>query len=150
VQDRPRNLQKNKNRPASSKEVGPLLQAPPALADHLSYDHAEGDNFPSYSQAGPSGASDISCEGGQSLSPPQVIVNHYPTSSRTTTSKESSLALMADWRLVTPGTWLRMITLLIEDRRHGTELAEVHVPHNGAGEGYLWAFGFGQMQRVYV
>jgi hypothetical protein len=31
-----------------------------------------------------------------------------------------------------------MITLLIEDRRHGTELAEVHVPLKGAGEGYLW------------
>jgi hypothetical protein len=138
VQDCPQNLRKNKNRAASLKEVGPLLQAPPAPAGHLSYHHAEGDNFPSYSQAGPSGVSDIAREGGQSLSPPQVIVNHYPTSSRTATSKESSLALMADWRLVTPGTWLRMITSLIEDRRHGTELAEVHVPLKGAGEGYLW------------
>ena len=33
-----------------------------------------------------------------------------------------------------------MITLLIEHRRHGTdELAEVHVPLDAAGEGYLWA-----------
>jgi hypothetical protein len=33
-----------------------------------------------------------------------------------------------------------MITLLIEDRRHGTdELAEVHVPLKTVGEGYLWA-----------
>ncbi|KAF8492351.1 hypothetical protein F5888DRAFT_1619132 [Russula emetica] len=33
-----------------------------------------------------------------------------------------------------------MITLLIEDRRHGTdELAEVHVPVKAAGEGRLWA-----------
>ncbi|KAH9952978.1 hypothetical protein BC827DRAFT_1081123, partial [Russula dissimulans] len=34
----------------------------------------------------------------------------------------------------------RMITLFIEDRRHGTdELAEVHVPLKTAGEGYFWA-----------
>ena len=47
---------------------------------------------------------------------------------------------MADSRSVTPGTKPRMITLLIEDRRHGTdELAEVHVPLKTAGEGYLWA-----------
>jgi hypothetical protein len=33
-----------------------------------------------------------------------------------------------------------MITLLIEDQRHGTnELAEVYVPLKAAGEGYLWA-----------
>ena len=33
-----------------------------------------------------------------------------------------------------------MVTLLIEDRRHGTdELAEVRVPLKTAGEGYLWA-----------
>jgi hypothetical protein len=36
-------------------------------ADHLSYDHAE-DYFPSYFEARPSDASDIACEGGQSLS----------------------------------------------------------------------------------
>jgi hypothetical protein len=47
---------------------------------------------------------------------------------------------MADSRSVTAGTKRRMITLLIEDRRHGTnELAEVHVPLKAAGEGYLWA-----------
>jgi hypothetical protein len=139
VQDRPRNVQK-KNRAASSKEVGPLPQAPPPTADHLGYDHAEGDYFPSYFEAGPSGASNIACEGGQSLSPPQATISHYPTSARTTTSEESSLALMADSRSVTPGTKPRLITLLIEDRRHGTdELAEVHVPLKAAGEGYLWA-----------
>jgi hypothetical protein len=56
------------------------------------------------------------------------------------TSKESSPALMADSRSVTPGTMPRMITLLIEDRRHGTdELAEVHVLLKAAGEGHLWA-----------
>jgi hypothetical protein len=33
VHDLPRNVQKNKNRAASSKEVGPLPQAPPAFAD---------------------------------------------------------------------------------------------------------------------
>jgi hypothetical protein len=132
MQDRPQKMQKNKNRAANSKEVGPLPQSPPAPADHLSYDHAEGDYFPSYSEAGPSGAS----EGEQCLSPPRAIVNHYPTSARTTTSKESSLALMADSRSVTPGTKPRMITLLIADRRHGTDdLAEVHVPLKAAGAG---------------
>jgi hypothetical protein len=56
---------------------------------------------------------------------------------------------MADSRSVTPGTKRRMITLLIEDRRHGTdELAEVHVPLKAAGEGYLWADAI--MQRMYV
>ena len=137
-------VQRNKSRAASSKEVGKLLPAQPApaprLADQLSYDHAEGDYLPSYFEAGPSGASDIVSEGGQSLSPPQDIVNHYPTSARIATSKESSLALMADSRSVTPGTKPRMVTLLIEDRRHGTdELAEVRVPLKAAGEGYLWA-----------
>jgi hypothetical protein len=39
--------QKNKNRGATSKEVGPLPYAPPAPADSLSFDHAEGDYFPS-------------------------------------------------------------------------------------------------------
>ncbi|KAN0105726.1 hypothetical protein V8E52_010738 [Russula decolorans] len=54
VQDRPRNVQKNKDRAASSKEMGPLPQIPPAPADHLSYNHAEGDDFLSYLEAGPS------------------------------------------------------------------------------------------------
>jgi hypothetical protein len=70
VQDRPRYVQKNKSREASSKEAGPLPQAPLAPVDHLSYDHAEGAYFPSYFGAGPSSASDIACEGGQSLSSP--------------------------------------------------------------------------------
>ncbi|KAN0105730.1 hypothetical protein V8E52_010742 [Russula decolorans] len=90
VQDRPRNVRKNKDRAASSKEMGPLPQTPPAPADHLSYNNAEGDNFLSYLEAGPS-------------------------------SKESSLTLMADSRSVMPGTEPHMITLLIEDRRHGTD-----------------------------
>ncbi|KAN0109310.1 hypothetical protein V8E52_009494 [Russula decolorans] len=43
---------------------------------------------------------------------------------------------MADSRSVTPGTKPRMITLLIADRRHGTDdLAEVHVPLKAAGAG---------------
>jgi hypothetical protein len=47
---------------------------------------------------------------------------------------------MADSRSVRAGTKRHMITLLIEDRRHGTdELAEVHVLLKAAGEGYLWA-----------
>ena len=53
-------VQKNKSRrTASSKEVGPVTQAPPAPADHLSHDRAEGDYFASYFEAG---LSDIACE----------------------------------------------------------------------------------------
>jgi hypothetical protein len=110
----PRTVQKNKNTVASpkSKEVGPLPQAPPTSADCLSYDHAVGDCFRSYFEPGPSGASDIACEGGQTLGSSRAIVNHYPTSARiTTTNKDSSLALMADSRSVMPGTKPRMITL---------------------------------------
>ena len=76
VQDHPRNVQRYKNRAASSEEVGPFPEASPAPADH-SYDHAESDCFSSFSfEAGPSGASDIACEGGQSPSSHQAIVNH--------------------------------------------------------------------------
>ena len=47
---------------------------------------------------------------------------------------------MADSRSVTPGTKPRVVTLLIKDRRPGTdELADVHVSLKTAGEGYLWA-----------
>ena len=134
VQDRPRNVQKNGNRNGGQS----LKESTPA--DHLGYDHAEGDYYPSYFEAGPSGASDIACEGGQSLSPSQTTVNHDPESTHIAASKESSLALKAESRSVTPGIKARMITLLIEDRRHGTdELAEVHVPLRTAGEGCLWA-----------
>jgi hypothetical protein len=145
AQDFPRNLQnknKNKNRAASSYEMDSLLQAPqPAAVDDggYGYDHAEGDYCPSYYEAEPSGASEIVREGGQSLSPPQAVVNHHPASAHIT-SKESSPAAMADSRSVTPSTKPRMVTLLIEDRRHGTdELAEVHVPLKTTSEGCLWA-----------
>ena len=138
MQDHPRNVQKHKNRAASSEEVGPLPEASLAPVDHR-YDHAEGDCFSSF-EAGPSGSSDIACEGGQSPSSPQAIVNHYPTSARTTTSKESPLALMTDSRSVTPGTKLCMMSLLIEDRRLGSnELTVVYIPLKDAGEGNLWA-----------
>ena len=100
--DHPRNVQKHKNRATSSEEVGPLPEASPAPADH-SYDHAEGDCFSSF-EPGPSGASDIACEGGQSPISPQAIINHYPTSAHTTISKESHLALIIDSRSVTPET----------------------------------------------
>lgn len=135
-QDRFRYVQKNKNKAEISKEVGSPPQAPPTPADH-SY---EGDYFPSHFEAGLSGAGDIAYEGGHSPSPPQAIANYYPTSARATSSKESSLALKTDSRSVTPGIKPRMVTLLIEDRRHGTdELVEVHVPLKTAGEGCLWA-----------
>jgi hypothetical protein len=150
MQDHPRKVRNKKkkknNKAASSKEVDLLPQAPPAPADHLSYHHAGGDCIPSHSEAGPSGASnDIVCEGGQSLSSPQAIENHYPTSARNTTAgEESSLApAMADSRSMTPGPNTHVITLLIEDRRHGTDhLTEVHVPLTAGNDGCLgclWA-----------
>ena len=105
--------------------MGPLPHAPPVPAVHLSYGHAEGDYFPYDFDAGLPGADDITCEGGQSHSPLQAIVNPYPTPARTIVDKESSLPLMADPRSVTPGT---MPCMLIEDRRYRTdELAEVRV-----------------------
>jgi hypothetical protein len=53
----------------------------------------------------------------------------------------SSPAVKSSSRSETPGTKPRMVTLLIEDRRNGTdELAEVHVPLKTIGEeGCLWA-----------
>jgi hypothetical protein len=144
VQGRSRNKQKNR---AGSKDVGlPPTRPPPAPVDDGNYDHAQG----YYYEIEPSGASNTVHEGRQSLSPPPPktwesprptppVVDHYPTSARTT-SKESSPAPMTESRLQTPGTKPRMVTLLIEDRRLATdELVEVHVPLKAAGEGYLWA-----------
>jgi hypothetical protein len=146
---RARNQQQKRNR-AGSKDVEPPLQPPPALVDdNGSYDHAKCDYPSSYYEAGPSGTNNASREG-ESLSPappkswesprPSLpIVNHYPTST-CTTSKKSSPALVADSRLQTLGAKPRMIMLLIEDRRCGTdELAEVYVPLKTIGEGSLWA-----------
>ena len=146
VQSRSRNVQQQRNRAGGLKDndVGGSLSPPAAPADNGNYDHAES-YYPSYYKAEPSSAGNTVRVGGKSLSPPPKespgpspsIVNHYPGSARTTSSpavKSSSLS-------ETPGTKPRMVTLLIEDRRNGTdELAEVHVPLKTIGEeGCLWA-----------
>lgn len=146
VQGRPRNVQQQRNRAGDlkNKDVGGSPLQPAAHADNGNYDHAES-YYPTYYEAEPSSASNTVHLEGQSLSPPSEesprlspsVVNHYPGSARLTTSS----ALKTNSRSETPGTKLRMITLLIEDRRHGTdELAEVHVPLKTIGEeGSLWA-----------
>ena len=145
VQSRSRNVQQQRNRAGGLKDndVGGSLSPPAAPADNGNYDHAESYD-PSYYKAEPSSAGNTVRVGGQSLSPPPKesprpspsVVNHYPGSARMT-----SPALKSSSRSETPGTKPRMVTLLIEDRRNGTdELAEVHVPLKTIGEeGCLWA-----------
>ena len=154
---RPRNLQKNRAG-LEQTEVSPVPPPPPppapAPANDGSYDYARG-YYPSYYETDPLDASNAAAhtvhDGGQSLSPPppqtwdsprpspSSAINHYLTSVRTT-SKESSPAFTTDSRSQTQGPNPRMVTLFIEDRRHGTdELAEVHVPLRTIGEGCLWA-----------
>lgn len=152
VQTCPRNVQKNR----AGLEVGVASVPPPpppapatAPADDGDYDY-----YSSYYETELPDASNAVAHavsnGGQSLSPspPNTwesprssppVLNHYSASARTT-SNEPSPALQAESRSVTPGTKPRMLTLLIEDRRHGTdELAEIHVPLKTGGEGHLWA-----------
>jgi hypothetical protein len=148
-QARPRNR-------AGTKEMSRTPQSP-APVNNSSYDHVEEDHYSSYYEAAPSDSSHTPVthdvrDGGQSLSPPpprtwgpsrpsSSAVNAYPVSTHTT-SNESSPALVADsrpCRSSTPSTKPRMLTLLIEDRRNGSdELAEVRVPLKFA-EGYFWA-----------
>jgi hypothetical protein len=148
-QARPRNR-------AGTKEMSCTPQSPAPVNDS-NYDHMEEDYYSSYYEAVPSDASHTPVthdvrEGGQSLSPPpqrtwepprpsSSAVNAYPVSTHTT-SKESSPSLVADSRprrSSTPSTKPRMLTLLIEDRRNGSdELAEVRVRLKFA-EGYFWA-----------
>jgi hypothetical protein len=153
VQTRPRNVQKN--RAGLEVEVASVSPPPapaPAPADEGSYENS-GDYYSScYETELPdaSNAARTVTNGGQSLSPspPNTwesprssppVLNHYSASARTT-SNEPSPALQAESHSVTPGTKPRMLTLLIEDRRHGTdELAEVHVPLKTGGEGHFWA-----------
>ena len=137
AQFRLRNVQKNR---ADSKGVASVLPPAPTPANDGSYHHAGG-YYPSYIEAGSSDSSNIVAhtvrETWESPGLSSPGVNDYPASARTT-SKESSPT--ADSRSLTPGTKPRMLTLLIEDRRHGTdELVEVHVPVKPMGEGYLWA-----------
>ena len=154
VHTRPRNVQKN--RAGLEVEVASVPPPPapaPAPADDGDYENA-GDYYSSYYETELPDASNAVAHtvsnGGQSLSPSPPytwesprssppVLNHYSASARTT-SNEPSPALQAESRSVTPGTQPRMLTLLIEDRRHGTdELAEVHVPLKTGGEGHLWA-----------
>ena len=155
VPARPRDLQKNRAglEETEVSSVPPPPAPAPAPANGGSYDHARG-YYPPYYETEPLDASSTAAhtvhDGGQSLSPPPPktwdsprpspsAVNHYLTSARTT-SKESSPAFTTDSRSQTQGPKPRMVTLFIEDRRHGTdELAEVHVPLRAIGEGYLWA-----------
>ncbi|KAI0305554.1 hypothetical protein B0F90DRAFT_1073189 [Multifurca ochricompacta] len=130
------------------------LPAPPRLANSNSYDRREG-YYSSYYDAEPFGQGndfihEVSEEGqGPSLPPPKVWPSPrsspsamvlYPSSTHTT-SKESSPSLVGSSpRSLTQSKKLRMLTLLIEDRRCGTdELAEIRVPLKAAGEGYFWA-----------
>ena len=151
-QARPRNVQENRT---GAREMSYTPQHP-APANDGSYDHG-GDYYTSYYEAERSDASLTSVahevhDGGQSLSPPpprtwesprpsSSAVNSYPASKHTT-SHESSPALVPDSharRPLTPSTKPRMLTLLIEDRRNGSdELAEVRVRLKFA-EGYFWA-----------
>ena len=156
VPARPRNLQKSRaglEETEVSSVPPPPPPAPAPANDGSSYDHARG-YYPPYYETDPLDASNMVThtvhDGGQSLSPPPPktwdsprpspsAVNYYLTSARPT-SKESSPAFTTDSRSQTQGPKPRMVTLFIEDRRHGTdELAEVHVPLRTIGEGYLWA-----------
>jgi hypothetical protein len=155
AQDCPWNMQKKKkkNGVASLKEVGP-----PSVGMGHTYQpcwlwYTKGDCFHSYLRLGlPAWEIQytVACETVQRLSPPQAIINRYPTISvHTTTSKDSSLALIADLCSVTLRSKLCMITLLIEGQCCGTdEWAEIHafMFHLRL---LVWAT-FGQMQRVYV
>ena len=87
----------------------------------------------------------------QSLSPPPpktwvspgsspATAYHYHTPTGATCAEPSPLAQENPRHPVTPSAKPRMLTLLIEDRRHGTdELAEVRVPLKAAHEGHFWA-----------
>ncbi|KAF8265797.1 hypothetical protein EI94DRAFT_1734555 [Lactarius quietus] len=91
------------------------------------------------------------CEKEPSLSPPPpktwvspgsspATAYHYHVSAGTTRAEPSPSIVENSRRVVTPSTKPRMLTLLIEDRRHGTDdLAEVRVPLRAADEGYFWA-----------
>jgi hypothetical protein len=146
-QARPRNR-------SGTKEMSCIPQSPAPVNDS-GYDHVEEDCYSTYYVPVPSDASHTPVthdvrDGGQSLSPPPPRTWEpsrpsssaaYPVSTHTT-SNESSPALVSDSRprrSSTPSTKPRMLTLLIEDRRNGSdELAEVRVRLKFA-EGYFWA-----------
>jgi hypothetical protein len=120
---------------------------PPALSPNNNYDY-EGDYYPP-SEHSIVGNSPV-YEKEQSLSPPPPKTWVSPGSSPATAYHHAAVGVTRveppppivenSLRPLTPSTKPRMLTLLIEDRRHGTdELAEVRVPLRAADEGYFWA-----------
>lgn len=143
-----RGSRKNKR---EEKDVVPV-PPPPALSPDNSYDYGM-DYYPpsEHSVIGKSPAVHEVCEKEESLSPPPpktwvspgsspATAHHYHPSAGTTQTEPSPLIVENSRRPMTPSTKPRMLTLLIEDRRHGTdELAEVRVPLKVADEGHFWA-----------
>ena len=129
-------------------DVAPV-PPPPALSPHGSYDYGEVYySQPEHSIGNSPAAHQIK---GQSLSPPPpktwvspgsspATAFHYHTPTGATCAEPSPLIGENSRHPVTPSAKPRMLTLLIEDRRHGTdELAEVRVPLKAAHEGHFWA-----------
>ena len=137
-----RSSRKNK---AEENDVSPI-PPPPALSPHSSYDYG-GDYYPQSEHRNSPAVRDV-CEKEQSLSPPPpktwvsppATAYHCRAPAGTTRTDPPPPIADNSCRPVTPSTQSRMLTLLIEDRRHGTdELAEVRVPLKAADEGHFWA-----------
>jgi hypothetical protein len=140
-----RSSRKNK---MEENDVAPV-PPPPALSPNGSYDHGEVYYPPTEHSAGNSPAVHEVKE--QSLSPPPPMTwvspgsspataYHYHAPTGATRAEASSPNDENSRRPATPSAKPRMLTLLIEDRRHGTdELAEVRVPLRVADEGHFWA-----------
>lgn len=140
-----RSSRKNK---MEENDVAPV-PPPPALSPNGSYDHGEVYYPPTEHSAGNSPAVHEVKE--QSLSPPPPMTwvspgsspataYHYHAPTGATRAEASSPNDENSRRPATPSAKPRMLTLLIEDRRHGTdELAEVRVPLRAADEGHFWA-----------
>ena len=132
-------------------DVAPV-PPPPALSPNgTSYDYG-GDYYPQQSEHSTRNSPAVHeiYEKEQSLSPPPPKTWASPGSSPATAyhhhasagtaRMEPSPIVENSRRPMTPSTKSRMLTLLIEDRRHGTdELAEVRVPLRAAEEGHFWA-----------
>ena len=141
-----RSSRKNKT---EENDVAPV-PSPRVLSPNYDYG---GDYYPpsEHSVIGNSPAVHEVGEKEQSLSPPPpktwvspgsspATVYHHHASAGTTRTEPSPLIVENSRRPLTPSMKPRMLTLLIEDRRHGTdELAEVRVPLKAAEEGHFWA-----------
>ena len=133
-------------------DVAPV-PPPPALSPiSTSYDYG-GDYYPQQSEHSTHNSPAVHevCEKEQSLSPPPpktwespgswpATAYHHHASAGTARMEPLQPVVDNSRRPVTPSTKPRMLTLLIEDQRHGTdELAEVRVPLRAADEGHFWA-----------